>query len=1309
MRQGLSLLFSLGCFTLVEAVFLNSVAAQAVTPDGTTNTRVDVEGNNFTIEQGDRAGGNLFHSFGEFSVPNGGSAFFNNAADVVNIFSRVTGGNVSSIDGLLGAQGTANLFLINPAGIIFGEGASLNIGGSFYGSTADSISFPDGEFSATDLNNPPLLTINAPIGLSFRDDPSPITTNNAGGISNSNLNLIGGSINVNSRLLGDRITLGGLSDAGIVGITIEGDLEFPEAITKANLFLDNNAFLGAFSTDGSINLQGDNISLDNRSFIIAGAENDINFQADNSILINNGSLIISQVLDDQGKNSGDINLNAKAQILLDNRSSIINQVGNQNIGDAIGNSGNINISANSLELNNNSRLNAETRGVGDVGDININASNSISVLENSLIQNSVRSNAVGNAGDVNLNAAQIITFNDSNLSNRVEVDAVGDAGSINVNTSSLFLRDGTIVTNSNFGSGNGGEIIINAAENVTLENDIERPETEDFSINTSRFFTGVTGNSSSQGARLEINTKNFTMSDRSFILANTQGLGNAGDVEINASEKITFTGTSEIFTTVEAAATGDGGNITLNTKILEINDGSIFSFVRGRGNAGNININASESLTIDASNDPDFATTQLNVQVQETGVGNAGNIEINTGNFSVAAGAFILANTRGQGNSGDIIINATNNLTLDGESRIIAQVGQNVVGNAGNIAIQAENISLNNSEIQAQIGERAQGNAGTINITTGSFFLENESRIISNTQGTGNAGNIIVNARENITLMGKSSIIAEVGENGVGNAGRINIAANSVDVTGDSNLIANTQGQGDAGRVSITAQDAVTITGESNISSRVRETGVGNAGGISIAGNSIVIDQQSILDAGTVNQGNGRDIIIQAEEAFILDDKSGIRAEVGANAMGNAGNINITANSIDIKGDSNLIANTQGQGNAGRVNITAQDTVTITEESNISSRVRETGVGNAGGIIITANSFSLEGGSILDSGTVGQGNGSEISINAPSVLVGDNSTLKSETTTEGNAGGISINQADELNISNGGRLTVRSTGTGNAGNIQITARSLNVNQGEITAETASGNLGNINLTISEDITLRDNSLISARASGDANGGNIVIEGNNNSNSRFIIAFPSSGNGNDIVATAERGNGGNITIRARQLFNLKEGEAIDSNGNFISNDRNDIDASSQADGLDGTISIITPDVNPLQTETEVPSNLIETEQTFEQACQRDRTSDQPSGLTVKGKGGVPPEPTEPFDSETLLIDEPITNSQLQAQYPEIKPIKTNAGDIYPARGVMKTVDGKVILTAYATDNINTRTPHNPKVCSLPTHVELQDNP
>ncbi|MEM9926640.1 MAG: filamentous hemagglutinin N-terminal domain-containing protein, partial [Cyanobacteria bacterium P01_D01_bin.50] len=141
-------------------------ASSEVLSDGTTNTTVNLNGNNFTILNGIQKGNNLFHSFKEFSIPTGGEATFNNSTDVVNIINRVTGGNISNIDGLIKANGSANLFLINPAGIVFGENASLDIGGSFLGTTAESILFEDGfEFSAVNAQSEPLLSISVPLGL----------------------------------------------------------------------------------------------------------------------------------------------------------------------------------------------------------------------------------------------------------------------------------------------------------------------------------------------------------------------------------------------------------------------------------------------------------------------------------------------------------------------------------------------------------------------------------------------------------------------------------------------------------------------------------------------------------------------------------------------------------------------------------------------------------------------------------------------------------------------------------------------------------------------------------------------------------------------------------------------------------------------------------------------------------------------------------------------------------------------------------------------------------------------------------------
>ncbi len=890
-KLGLAWLVMSGAITslsFANAFWANGAYAQ-ITPDGTlpNNSIVTPNGSTLNITGGTQAGSNLFHSFGEFSVPTSGTAFFNNALDIQNIISRVTGGSVSNIDGIIRANGTANLFLINPNGIVFGANARLNVGGSFVASTANALQFGNlGFFSATDKNVPsPLLTIN-PSALLFNQinqnaaiqntsvapagaDPAGFDAFGLRVPDGKSLLLVGGNVSMDGGRLnanGGRVELGGLAEAGSVALGIDGDnlnLKFLENVTRADVSFINQA--GIYVTGAG----GGNIAVNTKNLEILGG------------ILSAG---IGQGLGTPETVAGDITLNATGEIKVAGTGSNVSNL--VHLGSK-GNGGNIAIDSGSFSLRDGARLSASTFGQGNAGNVTVRAFDAVSLADASILS-TVQAGGVGKGGNININAATLSL----------------------INGTQLLTRTGRASATQPAGRGDAGNINVN----VTGAVEIAGEKNGFSSAILSRMETGTVGN----GGNITIDSGSFSLRNGAQLSASTFGQGNAGNVTVRTKDTVSLTDNAAIFSTVQAGGVGKGGNININASALSLIDAAQLQTVTGRasdtqpagrGDAGDINVNVTGAVEI-AGRKNVFVSAILS-RVETGTVGNGGNITIKSGSFSLRDGAELQASTSGQGNAGNVTVRALDAVSL-ADARIISTVERGGVGKGGNIDINAATLLMDSAQ------------------------LLTATRGASNTQpaGRGDAGNVNVNVTGAVEIAGEknglvSAIFSRVGTGTVGNGGNITIDSGSLSLRDGAGLTAETLGQGNAGIIKVNATDFVTISGRSsNVNGGLfvsSQSPTGTAGDIIVTSPRVTLDNGDTLDAQSAS-GNGGNINLQSN-LLLLRRGAQISTTAGtAQAGGNGGNINIDAPSGFIvagASENNDITANAFSGSGGTVTINA--------------------------------------------------------------------------------------------------------------------------------------------------------------------------------------------------------------------------------------------------------------------------------------------------------------------------------------------------------------------------------------------------
>jgi len=648
---------------LTSWVFSTPAMAQ-IKPDGSVGTQVmpnvlingvisDSSADlTVRIDGGTIKGANLFHSFSEFNISSGQGVYFTNPAGITNILTRVTGTNPSHIDGTLGVLGNANLFLLNPNGILFGANARLDLQGSFLGTTASIINFADGtNFSASDSQVVPLLTVSVPVGLGFGSNSGAIQVQGSGhsltvvnpffspitrestitGLQVQpfkTLALVGGDVTLDGGTLkvAGRIELGSVG-SGVVSLTpnetgVTGwTLGYKGVQNFRDIHLSQKALLDASGNgSGSIQIQGSRVTI-----------------ADGSL-----ALIQNQGIQPSGK----INVNASKSLELSGTTqdeSLGSSLRSETV--FLGNAGDIAIVTPTLVIRDGAQITTRTFSGGEGGSITVDAPESLQVLGFSPVTKLASSilsatYSAGRAGNISLSTGRLTALNGGavssatlsggsagdvtvNATDLVEVLGVepislqasilssdttsqGDAGSLTVNTSRLIVRDGGRIDSSTLGSGAAKSVTVNASMSVEVSGTVPGSRNPSQIISSANIidkslqqFFGVLPVPSGVSGNVTINTGRLSVSNGGLVNVKNDGAGDGGVAIVNANS-IVLDSQGAI---AASAQSGKGGNIFLQAHLVQLRHNSGITAAAGEGgDGGNIKIDAGALAQLENSN-----------------------------------------------------------------------------------------------------------------------------------------------------------------------------------------------------------------------------------------------------------------------------------------------------------------------------------------------------------------------------------------------------------------------------------------------------------------------------------------------------------------------------------------------------------------------------------------------------------------------------------------------------------------------------------------------------------------------------------
>lgn len=945
----------------------------------------------YNITGGTRAGANLFHSFGNFDVPERHIANFSNDAGLVtsNILGRVTGGNISNISGTIQTSGfaNANLFLMNPSGIVFGPTASLNVGGSVTFTTADYLRLADnGRFTAIPNTTTDALLSTAPVvAYGFLGSNTRAITVQGSQLAveeSQSISLIGGNITIKSgRLAADQ----------------SPSPQRTSSVSRINL--------ASVASTGEVLAETLNFAP--------------NINAQPMATLGTVEVLEGSVIDVSGKGGGTVLIRG-GQFVLENATISANVTGPGHVVNGV-----------------------ETIGTG----INIIMSRDIVTKPGALLETNVSGHATPNVqyGGINIRADQIdiIGSPDFDFDNGPFTEIIsdvasegkgGNSGSIKLEANTILVKDFVRVRTSTSGYGNGGNIILRSGGNLELNGPILETE----SIKPYLTYTGDLGNAgnieltSAQGDILLPNAPSISsLSSGRGTVGSIELTAKTGDIHLNNVGEVS----GAIFTKIlETKETSDRGGIQLTAKNLRLENSGIqidnftssqpgalevdltgllhmrgdFAFpstttllttTRGQARSADLNITAHDILLTGKS--------LLSTETYRNGDG--GTLNIFSNSLELARGAQITSSSRFNPDT------SSPPETPSGTGGSITVRGQ--VDVADSVLIHGQRTEVHNGEtisIPSGILSNTEGTgtAGHIVLDAKTFSVQNGGTLSAATSGTDRSatgGSITVAASDQINLNNGASITAST--SGPGNAGNVWVGANDISISGGSTITASSTGSGNAGTVTVQGlQSPVSsfLIDGSNSGVFTKTTNAGTGGNLSVSSNSIVIQNKGTVSGETSGTGSGGNIALTAGQSVTIKDGAAVSSS--SIGPGVAGNIEINAGKqLDVERGS--ITTQSNQLNGGNINIQAIDLVRVVD-GKVSTSVLG-GAGSGGNITIDPKVVLLQNSDIL--AQANRGTGGDISITTP-VFIADESSRVDASTPFGLNGRITI-QSPTSNLS----------------------------------------------------------------------------------------------------------------------------------------------------------------------------------------------------------------------------------------------------------------------------------------------------